>query len=724
MLPTPQSILKTTFGYDSFLPTQKEVIDHILAGKDTLAIMPTGGGKSLCYQIPALIFPGLTVVVSPLISLMKDQVEQLHTNGVPAAFLNSTVPPQVYQETMDQVKRGEIKLLYLAPETLLTPRIFALLDSIQLSLFTIDEAHCISEWGHDFRPEYRQLVSVRKRYPKAVCLALTATATVRVRADIRANLGFGNSNEFVASFDRKNLYIAVEPKTAPQQQTIRFLKRFPNQSGIIYCFSRKQVEDLAEFLRLNGFQALPYHAGLDDGPRRRNQEAFIRDDAQIIVATIAFGMGINKPNVRFVLHYDLPKSIENYYQEIGRAGRDGLPAHCLLLYGRGDLVKQGYFIKEKTGNERKAAEEHLQAMADYAEDLRTCRRKPILHYFGEIYKAEKCNNCDHCNQIAPVQEDITVPAQKFMSCIIRTGENFGAKHIIDVLRGSRGQKVLRFQHEQLSTYGIGKEWTDKQWQFLATQLLQMGYLEEMKEYHTLAITAQGRLALKNRSHIYGLPLPAPEPTGRPAFTKLEEDHNRALYAILRVKRKELADEANIPPYMVLSDRSLMELATYLPHSLERMEAIYGFGQNKLKVYGQIFLQDVIDFCQKHNLGEKPFTEKAAASRTVPDGSKRFMVVGKAYTEGDSITELAEKFQIKPGTVLEYLHQYALVGEKLTARQDLLDAITATPEQVSAAMAAFDEAGIDKLKPVFELLHGELSYDELRLLRLIYLSRAG
>jgi ATP-dependent DNA helicase RecQ len=347
---SPASILKDTFGYTTFRPHQREVIENVLAGHDTLAVMPTGGGKSLCYQIPALLFDGLTVVVSPLISLMKDQVEQLRAFGVPALFLNSSLASQDYQHNMEQVKRGEVKLLYVAPETLLTPRIFSLLSGLKVDLLTIDEAHCISEWGHDFRPEYRQIVEVRKRFPDTVCLALTATATTRVRQDIRATLEFTTTNEFVASFNRENLYLEVLRKRDPISQTIRILERHKDQSGIIYCFSRRQVDELAMYLASKGYSVLPYHAGLEDSERKKNQEAFIRDDAQIIVATIAFGMGINKPNVRFIIHFDLPKSIESYYQEIGRAGRDGLPAHCTLLFSYSDVAKINYFVDQKEGD--------------------------------------------------------------------------------------------------------------------------------------------------------------------------------------------------------------------------------------------------------------------------------------------------------------------------------------------------------------------------------------
>jgi ATP-dependent DNA helicase RecQ len=408
-------------------------------------IMPTGGGKSLCYQIPALIFQGLTVVVSPLVALMKDQVEQLRELGIPALCLNSSLAFEEYQENITRVRSGEIKLLYVAPETLLTPRLFSLLASLPLASLTIDEAHCISEWGHDFRPEYRQLVKVRSRFPGSVCLALTATATPRVREDIKATLGFQDSNEFVASFNRENLLIEVLPKTEPLAQILQFLERFPHQSGIIYCFSRKQVDDLAAALAHKGYAARPYHAGLVDAVRKTNQEAFIRDDVQIMVATIAFGMGINKPNVRFIVHYDLPKSIASYYQEIGRAGRDGLPAHCLLLYSYSDVRKLRYFIDEKEEPERQVAYQHLQALTRYAESD-VCRRVPLLAYFGEQYTTENCGRCDNCLAGVRDRVDITIPAQKFLSCVKRTGELFGAAHMADVLLGLENQKVQKFGH--------------------------------------------------------------------------------------------------------------------------------------------------------------------------------------------------------------------------------------------------------------------------------------
>jgi ATP-dependent DNA helicase RecQ len=399
---SPSEILKSVFGYDAFRPLQREIIDSILAGRDTLAIMPTGGGKSLCYQVPALIFEGLTVVVSPLIALMKDQVEQLTAAGVPAVLINSSLSASEYDRNMETVRRGETKLLYVAPESLLTPRITSLLAEVRVDCFTIDEAHCISDWGHDFRPDYRQLIEVRKRHPNAVCLALTATATPMVRHEIEKALEFKQSNQFVAGFNRENLYIEVKPKGDSFTQVINFLQKRRGQSGIIYCFTRQQVSELADDLHRAGWSARPYHAGLDDEMRRKNQEAFIRGDTHIMVATIAFGMGINKSNVRFVVHYDIPKSIENYYQEIGRAGRDGQPAHCLLMYEYGDAMRIKRMLQKKTGQDRAIAIEKLEQMIDFARGHhRGCRRHPLLAHFGDAVSQSNCRACDRCASAPP-----------------------------------------------------------------------------------------------------------------------------------------------------------------------------------------------------------------------------------------------------------------------------------------------------------------------------------
>ncbi|MBM4428460.1 MAG: DNA helicase RecQ [Chloroflexi bacterium] len=722
---TPATILKDTFGYDTFRPLQQEVIENILARRDTLAVMPTGGGKSLCYQIPSLMLDGLTVVISPLIALMKDQVEQLRAYGVHAVFLNSSLSAQEYQENMEYVQRGEVKLLYVAPETLLTPRIITLLSGLKVACLTIDEAHCISEWGHDFRPEYRQIIEVRKRFPDAVCLALTATATTRVRQDIRTTLKFSNTNEFVASFNRENLYIEVQPKRDADAQTVKLLQRYKDQSGIIYCFSRKQVDELAAYLASKGYSVRPYHAGLEDAERKRNQEAFIRDDVQIIVATIAFGMGINKPNVRFVIHYDLPKSIEGYYQEIGRAGRDGLPAHCLLLYSYADVAKLNYFIEQKTGEEQRVAMQHLNAIVRYAEDELTCRRKPLLNYFGESYSADNCSTCDNCTSAPTTLTDITIPAQKFLSCVKRADEKFGAGHIADILLGSKNEKVLRWEHDKLSTHGIGTEMNRKQWMHLARQLVQMGYLQQEGEFHTLSLTAKALESLKKRQPILGVVQEAAERVKKSKGKKIEIEYNNALFAILRQKRKEMADEAKIPPYVIFSDKTLIEMAAYYPQSSKSLLNVSGVGQAKAEKYGEAFLSVIKAFCEKRGLKEKMHPAPTSSSEKektaeADELSGRTLLIAQAFNDGASVQGLMEQHKVTMGTILEHLTKYVSAGNKLRNDAEVRMLISASPEKQQSAFAAFDELSPTYLKPVYDKLNGILNYDELKILRMLYL----
>ena len=600
MQKSAQSILKSTFGYDQFRPLQREIIDNVLARRDTLVIMPTGGGKSLCYQIPALLFDGLTIVVSPLISLMKDQVEQLKAVGVAAEFLNSSLSPEEQVRVSQLVSAGGVKLLYAAPEGLMTERMNSLLATQKIDCLTIDEAHCISEWGHDFRPEYRQLVQVRQRYPDAVCMALTATATPRVQKDIMQTLGFDKANEFVASFNRENLFLQVKPKVDPARQTVAFLEQHPDQSGIIYCFSRRQVDELAAYLKAHNYSVLPYHAGLADAERKRNQELFIRDDVQIIVATIAFGMGINKPNVRFVIHYDLPKNIESYYQEIGRSGRDGLRADCLLLFNYGDQQKIRYFIDQKEDlNERRNALMHLEALLRYAESD-ACRRAPLLTYFGENYTTENCGMCDNCVEEKAQRVDLTQAAQKFLSCVKRTNEMFGANHVIDVLRGSENKKVLDFGHQHLSTYGIGKEYSKQQWQQLMRQFLSQDLLYKEVDYGSLKITEKGGGVLFKGEKFFGR---IEEPIA-PTMVQTDLTHDRTLFELLRRKRKELADRKHVPPYVIFSDKSLIEMSTFFPQRRESLLNINGVGDVKLNRYGNIFLRLIRQYCEEHSIPEK------------------------------------------------------------------------------------------------------------------------
>ena len=446
---TPLDILKNVFGHEQFRPLQKGIIDHILKGQDALIVLPTGGGKSLCYQLPALIFDGVTVVVSPLISLMQDQVTQLENRGIRAAFLNHTVRDVEYVATMKGVRQNEIKLLYLAPETLVRPEILVMLDEADIACLAIDEAHCISEWGHDFRPEYRQLVSIRERFQNAVCVALTATATPRVQNDIKKLLKFGNENQFIASFDRENLFIAVAPKVELLEQTFAFLNTHREGSGIIYCQTKKQVESLYRNLTARRISALPYHADLDSETRKQNQDRFINGDTRVIVATIAFGMGIDKADVRFVLHAGLPKEPESYYQEIGRSGRDGFPAECLLLFSYGDVDTIDHFINQGAPSEKQGRQERLQTLVSWATSI-ACRRKVLLAYFGEQYENKNCGMCDNCRKSEMERIDLTTPAQKFLSCVLRTEQTFGEAYIIDVLRGSQRKKILDNGHDRLS----------------------------------------------------------------------------------------------------------------------------------------------------------------------------------------------------------------------------------------------------------------------------------
>ena len=606
MIEQAHEILKKNFGFDEFRPLQAEIISHVLDKKDTLVVMPTGGGKSLCYQIPALIFDGLTIVISPLISLMKDQVSQLTQLGITAAVLNSSLSPGEYLRNVEWVKRGQAKLLYLAPEALLTGRMRDLLATVGVDCLAIDEAHCISQWGHDFRPEYRRLIEARGHFPEAVCVALTATATPRVRQDIKESLRINSAGDYVASFNRENLFIRVVVKDGPVEQTIRFIRKFPGQSGIVYCYSRKQVEDLNARLTAEGFSAKPYHAGLTTAERNRNQEAFIRDDVQIIVATIAFGMGIDKPNVRFVIHFDLPKNLESYYQEIGRAGRDGLKADCLLLFSYADVQKVKYFIDQKAPAEKRIANIHLSALLRYAA-AENCRRIPLLNYFGENHRAENCGMCDNCLTDEKNRVDITVDAQKFLSCVKRTGERFGCAHNIDVLRGSKAQKVLQFGHHKLSTYGIGKAYSKKRWQQLSRQFLHQGLLVQDMEFGSLQLTERGWDVLRGQRNVSGHLTEQIDigPSAGDRRRRADGICDDRLYEILRSRRKQLADEAGVPPYIIFPDKTLIEMAVFFPQSRDSLLELHGVGTVKCNKFGESFLEVIRSYCRENQIEERP-----------------------------------------------------------------------------------------------------------------------
>ena len=722
-----QSILKEVFGFKTFWHLQEKVIAHILGKKDALVVMPTGGGKSLCYQIPGMIFDGLTIVVSPLISLMKDQVDQLREYGVPALFLNSTLSIAEYRANVSKLRENRVKLLYLAPEALLAPRTLALLAALKVDCIAIDEAHCISEWGHDFRPEYRQLAEVRATFPDASCVALTATATPRVREDIRQSLSIDVQSEYIGSFNRPNLFLEVAPKAEPLDQVLTLLKQYPNESGIIYCATRRQTDDLNSVLRRKGYSVRPYHAGLSEKERTENQERFSRDDIRIIVATIAFGMGINKPNVRFVVHYDLPGSIDNYYQEIGRAGRDGLPAHCLLLFGYGDIQKVRFFIGQKTEQEQRVANILLSQLMGFAEtDL--CRRVPLLNYFGENDVPDRCGMCDNCRMGEEEKDlvDLTIPAQMFLSCVKRTGEIFGAGHIVDVLRGSSSQKILKFGHEKLSTYGIGTAYSAKQWRHIARQLIQKSLLLYNYEHGSLKLTPKAWGVLRGEETFLGRLEEAKKDKG--AVLRQGEGEaetcDSGLFETLRKKRKELADQGNLPPYAIFHDRTLREMALYYPRTRESLSAIYGIGTRKLEKYAGAFLEIIRSHCLEHQIPErqKPLpVEEPVPTPQDSSGKHRYLVIGERFNQGRTIEQLAGDFNIQRATVLNHLYQCVRKNQPLRQNNLLINS-SLTEDQQRSVLSSFARLGTKLLRPVYEDLNGTIPYEELKLLRLHHLSR--
>lgn len=722
MIKEARNKLNNVFGYEDFRPLQEEIISQVLNKENALVIMPTGGGKSLCYQIPALLFDGLTIVVSPLISLMKDQVEQLQQYDIPALYLNSSLSPDEYKRNVDRVRKEEVKMLYLAPETLMMDSTRELLSNQEVDLFTIDEAHCISEWGHDFRPDYRELTKVRKDFPNATCLALTATATPRVREDIKEILKLGDSETFLASFDRKNLFLKVADKEDPLEQTLDFLYTRKKQSGIIYCFSRKQVEELYVELRKEGHSVKPYHAGLSKKLRSRNQEAFIRDDIQIIVATIAFGMGIDKPNVRFVMHYDLPKNIESYYQQIGRAGRDGLRSDCLVLYSRSDKQKIQYFINQKEGKEKKVAEKHLKDMLKFME-TDECRRVPLMGYFGETYEKDNCGMCDNCLSIDAEVEDLTVQAQKFLSCTVRTDEQYDAYYIADVLRGSSKEEVLENGHDELTTYNIGNEWSKEHWILLGRMLVNQGYLEQNESHGPLKLTDQARAVLKGKENVFGALDRSDTVVGDEAIERtssdVEKNYEKDLFEQLRKKRKELADQQAVPPYAIFPDTTLMEMSYYFPQSTDNLTPIYGVGTVKKKKYGMDFLKIIRKYCKENDIEEQE--KKLKEKKEELSKKEKYERIGEAYNKGKSIDHLAEQYGVKNVTIIKHLKTYLEDGHELRP-EGIVEASSLSTRKRDEVLEMFEEVAPHMLRPIYDKLDKAVGYDELRIMQLYYMAQ--
>ena len=708
--------LKAYFGFDQFLPLQGEIITKVLSKQDTLVLMPTGGGKSLCYQLPALRFNGLTLVVSPLIALMKDQVDGLRANGVPAGLLNSTLSPQESSQIQNQARQGQIKILYIAPERLALPGFQRFLQSLEVSLIAIDEAHCISEWGHDFRPDYRNLKSLRQEFPGVPVIALTATATTQVREDIVNQLGLNEPEIFISSFNRPNLTYTIEPKAEPLGTLLNLLDKHPGGSTIIYRFSRKATEETALELTDRGFDALPYHAGLDRNLRRETQEKFIRDQVQIVVATIAFGMGIDKPDVRLVVHYDLPKTVEGYYQETGRAGRDGFPSDCVLFYSYGDRSKQEYFISQiEDYDERSKAHTKLDQILAFC-DLQTCRRAYLMEYLGEPWPKTDCGGCDIC--LLPREEfDATEIAQKVLSTAIRTGERFGVNYLVDVLRGANNKAVRDRSHHELPVFGISRDMDSDELKEMVRSLVSNGLLAQQGSgYPTLAVSAQGRKFLNNRESLM-LTRPKQTTNSMPKnfdTSGRETAFDTKLFDELAALRLEIATEREVPAYVIFGNKSLQQMAYHMPRDEDSFSKISGVGDAKLREYSRPFLKVIAEYIDANTQITSIKRVPVAAPKKRPNRgiSMSIRETRDLIGQGMSLSEVAEQRGISETTIRSHLERLVQEGGQVD-----LDHLMPPDDRRINIELAFRELGDARLTPVRDMLGEDYTWDELAVVRL-------